>query len=157
MAPSKTRTIKNKHAGSKSSDGGAGKSGPKRSATDGISKSRKPKGPVQSQQLKEKNRAALSKKPKKKIYSEKELGIPTLNKITPVGVVKPPGKKKGKVFVDDKVRKSPSTRAHLLSLQLTIALPGEYEHYPFHGPGRDGWPDRVEDDQGPSNGGDSRG
>ncbi|KAG5983969.1 hypothetical protein E4U55_006579 [Claviceps digitariae] len=103
MAPSKTRTIKNKHAapkgGSSSSKGGAGA---KRSDTDGISKkSRKPKGPVVSQQVKEKNRAAMLKKPKKKVYTETELGIPALNMVTPVGVVKPRGKKKGKIFVDD--------------------------------------------------------
>lgn len=108
MAP-KTRTIKNKHAapkgasskGSGSSSGGGG--GGKRSSTDGISKSRKPQGKVISQQVKEKGRAGLSKKPKKKIYTEAELNIPTLNMVTPVGVEKPKGKKKGKVFVDDTV------------------------------------------------------
>ena len=31
------------------------------------------------------------------------MGIPALNMITPVGVEKPKGKKKGKVFVDDRV------------------------------------------------------
>ncbi|KAL7823258.1 hypothetical protein V8C26DRAFT_385891 [Trichoderma gracile] len=103
MAPSKTRTIKNKHAGSKSGAGAPGKSGgAKRSSTDGVSKSKKPKGPVVSQQVKEKNRALLMKRPKKKTYTAEELGIPTLNMITPVGVEKPKGKKKGKVFVDDK-------------------------------------------------------
>ncbi|KAG5964964.1 hypothetical protein E4U58_002985 [Claviceps cyperi] len=105
MAPSKTRTVKNKHAapkgGSSSSKGGVS-AGAKRSDTDGITKrSRKPKGPVVSQQVKEKNRAAMLKKPKKKIYTEAELGIPALNMVTPVGVVKPKGKKKGKIFVDD--------------------------------------------------------
>lgn len=40
-------------------------------------------------------------KKKKRVYTEKELGIPTLNMITPAGVQKPKGKKKGKVFVDD--------------------------------------------------------
>ncbi|KAG6009673.1 hypothetical protein E4U21_001737 [Claviceps maximensis] len=104
MAPSKTRTIKNKHAapkGGSTSKGGAG-AGAKRSDTDGIVKrSRKPKGPVVSQQVKEKNRAAMLKKPKKKVYTETELGIPALNMVTPVGVVKPRGKKKGKIFVDD--------------------------------------------------------
>lgn len=106
MAPSKTRTIKNKHAGPKSSTGAAAKGGVKRSATDGVSKSKskKPKGPVVSQQVKEKNRALLMKRPKKKTYTAEELGIPTLNMITPIGVEKPKGKKKGKVFVDDKVR-----------------------------------------------------
>lgn len=108
MAPTKTRTIKNKHAGPKSGKGGksaAGKDGEKRSSSDGVSKSRKqkPKGPVVSQQVKEKNRALLMKRPKKKTYTAKELGIPTLNMITPIGVEKPKGKKKGKVFVDDKV------------------------------------------------------
>lgn len=94
MAPSKTRTIKNKHAA------------PKKSATDGGSSKpsgAKRTGPPPSKQLKEKNRALLMKKPKKKVYTEKELGIPKLNMITPVGVVKPKGKKKGKVFVDDRV------------------------------------------------------
>ncbi|KAK1243725.1 hypothetical protein MKX08_001863 [Trichoderma sp. CBMAI-0020] len=104
MAPSKTRTIKNKHAGPKGSSGAAEKGGAKRSATDGVSKSKskKPKGPVVSQQVKEKNRALLMKRPKKKTYTAEELGIPTLNMITPIGVEKPKGKKKGKVFVDDK-------------------------------------------------------
>jgi 60S ribosomal subunit assembly/export protein LOC1 len=102
MAPSRTRTVKNKHAAPKT-ESGSGSGGAKRSAKDGVSKSRsKPKGPVVSQQLKEKNRALLLKKPKRKIYSAEELGVPKLNMITPVGVVKPKGKKKGKVFVDDR-------------------------------------------------------
>ncbi|KAH8176952.1 60S ribosomal subunit assembly/export protein loc-1 [Sarocladium implicatum] len=96
MAP--TRTVKNKHAGPKTSS----KGGDKRSASDGVSKSRKPKGPIVSKQVKEKGTAGLTKKPKKKTYSEEDLGIPKLNMITPVGVVKPKGKKKGKVFVDDR-------------------------------------------------------
>lgn len=104
MAP--TRTIKNKHAGPKGGSSAPAKGGAKRSATDGVSKSKskKPKGPVVSQQVKEKNRALLMKRPKKKTYTAEELGIPTLNMITPIGVEKPKGKKKGKVFVDDKVR-----------------------------------------------------
>ncbi|KAG6039879.1 hypothetical protein E4U41_001879 [Claviceps citrina] len=103
MAPSRTRTIKNKHAAPKGGSSSKGGAGAKRSDTDGISKSRKskPKGPVVSQQVKEKNRAAMLKKPKKKVYTEAELGIPELNMVTPVGVIKPRGKKKGKVFVDD--------------------------------------------------------
>lgn len=36
-------------------------------------------------------------------YTEEELNIPKLNTIVPAGVTKPQGKKKGKVFVDDKV------------------------------------------------------
>lgn len=113
MAASKTRTIKNKHAAPKGGSSSKGGAGAKRSDTDGISKSRKPKGPVVSQQVKEKNRAAMLKKPKKKVYTEAELGIPELNMVTPVGVVKPRGKKKGKVFVDDTVGRSPSFSAQL--------------------------------------------
>ena len=44
--------------------------------------------------------AAKAKK-KRREYTEKELDIPKLNMITPAGVGKPRGKKKGKVFVDD--------------------------------------------------------
>ncbi|KAF2865666.1 hypothetical protein BDV95DRAFT_506672 [Massariosphaeria phaeospora] len=40
-------------------------------------------------------------KKKKRKYSEKELGIPTLNGIVPAGVAKPKGQKIGKKFVDD--------------------------------------------------------
>ncbi|KAL9112709.1 MAG: hypothetical protein Q9227_003012 [Pyrenula ochraceoflavens] len=36
-----------------------------------------------------------------KSYTDKELGLPALNMITPAGVQKPRGKKKGKVFVDE--------------------------------------------------------
>uniref|UniRef100_A0A8H7N4C9 60S ribosomal subunit assembly/export protein LOC1 n=1 Tax=Bionectria ochroleuca TaxID=29856 RepID=A0A8H7N4C9_BIOOC len=93
MAPSRTRTMKNKNAGPKTSSAGGDT---KRSATSGVSKSKKGKpGPVVSQQVKEKNRAALLKKPKKKVYTAEELNIPKLNMITPVGVVKPRGKKRG--------------------------------------------------------------
>lgn len=93
MAP--TRTVKNKHAG-----------GGKRSSSDGIRKpssSSKSKTPVPTSQVKGRpNLKGLDKKKRKKVYSEKELGIPELNMITPVGVTKPKGKKKGKVFVDDR-------------------------------------------------------
>jgi 60S ribosomal subunit assembly/export protein LOC1 len=55
-----------------------------------------------------------SKKKKKPVYTDKELGIPELNMVTPVGVTKPRGKKKGKVFVDDKVRRSLLRNHYLL-------------------------------------------
>ena len=42
-------------------------------------------------------------KKKKRVYTDTELGLAPLNMITPVGVQKPTGKKKGKVFVDDAV------------------------------------------------------
>lgn len=57
------------------------------------------------QEVKSKARTApenLQKK-KKRVYTEAELDLPKLNTITPVGVVKPKGKKKGKTFVDDQV------------------------------------------------------
>ncbi|KAI1215067.1 uncharacterized protein F4807DRAFT_19714 [Annulohypoxylon truncatum] len=99
MAPSRTKTVKNKHAANKSgiSSSKSSKGGP----PDGVSKSKR-KSPVVSKQVKGKTLADLIKKKKKKVYTEKELGIPELNMVTPVGVTKPKGKKKGKVFVDDK-------------------------------------------------------
>lgn len=102
MAPNRTRTVKNKHAAPK----GALAKGGKRSETDGVSKSKskKPSGTGQSKQVKERGAADLHKKPKKKVYAESQLDLPKLNMITPVGVTKPKGKKKGKVFADDKVR-----------------------------------------------------
>ena len=41
------------------------------------------------------------KKKKQRSYTDKELALPALNMITPAGVQKPRGKKKGKVYVDD--------------------------------------------------------
>jgi 60S ribosomal subunit assembly/export protein LOC1 len=70
----------------------------------GVSKSRaRPKPPPLKQQKTKPSSAAQPKK-KQRIYTEKELGVPKLNMITPVGVEKPRGKKKGKVFIDDQVR-----------------------------------------------------
>lgn len=63
--------------------------------------SKKVKAPPPKQQ-KTKSTTGPQKK-KRKVYTEKELGLPKLNMITPVGVEKPRGKKKGKVFVDDRV------------------------------------------------------
>ncbi|KAI0471931.1 60S ribosomal subunit assembly/export protein loc-1 [Xylariaceae sp. FL0804] len=99
MAPSRTRTVKNKHATNKSGIGGSksSKSGP----ADGIVKPKR-KGPPQAKQVKKSTAADLLRKRRKKVYSEKELGIPQLNTVTPIGVTKPKGQKKGKVFVDDK-------------------------------------------------------
>lgn len=99
MAPSRTSTVKSKHAtngsgirNSKTSNKSKSQSG------DGVSKpkkkSEKSGGPAKS---------GPAKKKKRRIYTEKELGVPALNMITPVGVEKPKGKKKGKVFVDDRV------------------------------------------------------
>ncbi|KAF4849264.1 60S ribosomal subunit assembly/export protein LOC1 [Colletotrichum siamense] len=103
MPPNKTKTIKNKHAqrgsGIKNSKE-ASRSGP----PDGIVRKSKdtPKGTKPLKGSKKSGLEALLKKRKKKIYTEKELDIPKLNTIVPAGVQKPKGKKKGKVFVDDR-------------------------------------------------------
>ncbi|KAI9812085.1 MAG: 60S ribosomal subunit assembly/export protein [Phylliscum demangeonii] len=60
----------------------------------------RPKGPP-PKQPKAKPTIAPPPKKRKRVYTAKELGIPTLNMITPAGVQKPKGKKKGKTFVDD--------------------------------------------------------
>jgi 60S ribosomal subunit assembly/export protein LOC1 len=73
----------------------------KPSADSGISK-RKQKGLALAKPGgAQKTKATIHTKKKRRIYSEKELGIPTLNTITPAGVQKVKGQKKGKVFVDD--------------------------------------------------------
>jgi 60S ribosomal subunit assembly/export protein LOC1 len=61
---------------------------------------RPPPKEVKSQSRSAPNR---QKKTKTRQYTEKELALPTLNMITPVGVETPRGKKKGKTFVDDQV------------------------------------------------------
>ncbi|MCJ1351130.1 MAG: 60S ribosomal subunit assembly/export protein [Icmadophila ericetorum] len=60
--------------------------------------SKNPKAPPPTQQ---KTKSTTVVKKKRRTYTDKQLGLPTLNKITPVGVEKPKGKKKGKVFIDD--------------------------------------------------------
>lgn len=57
--------------------------------------SAKPNAPVKTKRL------TIKPKKKKRTYTDKELNLPTLNAITPAGIVKPKGKKKGKIFVDD--------------------------------------------------------
>ncbi len=102
MAPTRTRTVKNKHAANKS--GIKGSKTAKTSKLDGVVKSKKPKGKVQSTQVRGRTSASdLLRKRQKKVYSEKELDLPTLNTVVPAGVQKPKGKKKGKIFVDDRV------------------------------------------------------
>ncbi|KAK5660131.1 hypothetical protein OQA88_13600 [Cercophora sp. LCS_1] len=100
-----TRTIKNKHAanGSGVKNSRLSKNGPQ---NDGVIKAKKStmnRKPIPGAGVKGRpNIADILKKRKKRVYSEKELGIPQLNMVTPVGVQKPKGKKKGKVFVDDR-------------------------------------------------------
>jgi 60S ribosomal subunit assembly/export protein LOC1 len=98
MAPSRTTTIKSKHAANKS--GIRNSKNSTKPQSDGVSKQRKP---PKSKAPPLKSSGGPVKKKKRRIYTEKELGVPALNMITPVGVEKPRGKKKGKVFVDDRV------------------------------------------------------
>lgn len=110
MAPSRTSTVKSKHATNKS--GIRNSKNSSKPQGDGVSKSKKPKGkgpPPKPQKQKGAGNTAVLKK-KRRVYTEKELDIPALNMITPIGVEKPKGKKKGKVFVDDPVR--PLIRQH---------------------------------------------
>ncbi|KAL8908219.1 MAG: hypothetical protein Q9207_000940 [Kuettlingeria erythrocarpa] len=98
MAP--TRTVRNKFAAGKSEKG---KSPTKSSRVpSGVRKSKPSKGPKlpPPQQQKTKPGSGPPKK-KRRVYTEKELGLPKLNTITPVGVDPSKGKKRGKVFVDD--------------------------------------------------------
>ena len=57
---------------------------------------------------------------KRPTYSEQQLGIPKLNMITPIGVQKSRGKKKGKIFVDDRVC-CQSNRTSVFVLRQVVA------------------------------------
>ncbi|TLS30386.1 hypothetical protein PpBr36_02440 [Pyricularia pennisetigena] len=105
MGIARTKTIKNKHSAklanlrnNKSSSSQADGGNFVRAKKSGTG-SNKP--PITSQAKGRPSISDLLKKKKKRVYTEKELGVPKLNMITPVGVEKPKGKKKGKVFVDD--------------------------------------------------------
>jgi 60S ribosomal subunit assembly/export protein LOC1 len=103
MAPTRTRTVKNKHAANKS---GIKNSKAVRDAKpDVVVKAKKSKGqlPLTSRANGRPSLLEQLKKRKQKVYTEKELGLPKLNMITPAGVQKPRGKKRGKIYVDDKV------------------------------------------------------
>ncbi|KAF3770770.1 hypothetical protein M406DRAFT_285530 [Cryphonectria parasitica EP155] len=100
MGASKTKTVKNKHAAKNS--GIKNSKSAKRPENDPVVKAKRTKDghkpAVKPGQLSKE----LQKKRRKRVYTEKELGIPELNMVTPIGVEKPKGKKKGKVFVDDR-------------------------------------------------------
>ncbi|KAI9847839.1 MAG: 60S ribosomal subunit assembly/export protein [Sclerophora amabilis] len=92
MAPT-TKSAPSKQ--SKSKAGGTSSSSKPR-----VTKSKSKAPPPKQQKTKSARHGPLKKKAR--VYSDKELGIPKLNMITPAGVQKPKGKKKGKVFVDDR-------------------------------------------------------
>ncbi|KAL1964198.1 hypothetical protein VTN77DRAFT_7156 [Rasamsonia byssochlamydoides] len=101
MAPNRGSSSKGKPSATK------GKSSTTLSSASRVSKSsakaKKAKRPVVAKEVKSKSRSAPDqlKKTKKRQYTEEELDLPKLNMITPVGVTKPKGKKKGKTFIDD--------------------------------------------------------
>ena len=98
MAPTKTKAVK---PTSSKRDKNLGKS------NSSIAKSKVSKRPAPSKPVQQKTKSKVKpqQKKKRKVYTDKELGLPTLNMITPVGVDLPKGKKKGKVFVDDQVNR----------------------------------------------------
>ena len=98
MAP--TRTVKSK---SNSKNGKSSKSSGKSAAFGANTKSKIHKKPRGGPPKEQKTKSAAPAKKKKRVYTAKELDIPKLNMITPVGVELPKGKKKGKVFIDDQV------------------------------------------------------
>ena len=61
-----------------------------------------PRKAPEQQKTKSASSHAASNRKKKRVYTDKELNIPTLNGIRPAGIQKPNGVKKGKTFVDDK-------------------------------------------------------
>jgi len=104
MAPNRGPPSKSgpgKSSGKTGSKGSGKPAGNGSSVKNRISKSKVKAPPPKQQKTKS---AHGPQRKKRKIYTDKELGLPKLNMITPVGVEKPRGKKKGKVFVDDRVR-----------------------------------------------------
>lgn len=102
MGASRTKTVKNKHSAKNS--GIKNSKAAKRPENDPVVKARKTKDGKKPAVKPGQLAKDLLKKKRKKVYNEKDLGIPELNMVTPIGVQKPKGKKKGKVFVDDRVR-----------------------------------------------------
>ena len=103
--------------GAKKPARGSGKRPKKCAASTGRkgSKRRATSGPLKKEQRKAaltKTKAPVKKKQPRRTYTDEELSVPKLNKITPVGVQKPSGKKKGKVFVDDPVRVSQTSQTY---------------------------------------------
>ena len=97
MAPTKAKTAPSKGNNKRSSKPSSSGS------SSNIKKKSAPKNAVKPKTVQQKTKSSsLSNKPKKRVYTEKELGIPELNGIRPAGIAKAPNAKKGKNFVDDK-------------------------------------------------------
>src|SRR3569833_2230088 len=123
MAPTRTKTVKNKHAAKNS--GIKGSKEARNPKSDGVVKAKRQKGkPTPSAQVKGRTSIAdLLKKRQKKVYREEELDIPKLNTITPIGVQKPMGRKKGKVLDEDRVRFSACPSSPVWPYSTTASLP----------------------------------
>ncbi|OJD20780.1 60S ribosomal subunit assembly/export protein LOC1 [Blastomyces percursus] len=101
MAPNRGSSSK---ASNKSSSASKSKSKPLSSSSrvsKPKSKSSVARPPPKEVKAKPRTAPENLKRRKRRVYTEKELDLPQLNMITPVGVTKPKGMKKGKVFVDD--------------------------------------------------------
>ncbi|PGH06658.1 60S ribosomal subunit assembly/export protein LOC1 [Blastomyces parvus] len=101
MAPNRGSSSK---ASNKSSSASKSKSKPLSSSSrisKPKSKSSVSRPPPKEVKAKPRTAPENLKRRKRRTYTEKELNLPQLNMITPVGVTKPKGMKKGKVFVDD--------------------------------------------------------
>ncbi|KAL9030076.1 MAG: hypothetical protein Q9196_001767 [Gyalolechia fulgens] len=98
MAP--TRTIRSKFAANGSDKSKRSIKSPTTSS--GVRKAKPSKGPKLPPPKQQKSKPSSGPpKKKRRAYTEKELGLPKLNTIAPVGVDRPKGKKKGKTFVED--------------------------------------------------------
>jgi len=124
----RTSTIKNKHATAKSGIKSS-KDASRRAPVDGVTKSKsyeKRKGTAPKHVRPLTATEAKAKAYKLRTFTAKELGVRELNKITPVGVAKPRGQKKGKIFIDDTVNLIPSIMSPLplpppTSLSLSLS------------------------------------
>lgn len=133
-----TRTVSSKLGSAKSVKNGGKKGSQSRSRIDKNNKgsktrvSKQVKAPPPKQQKTKSTPGPVKKKPR--IYTEKELGIPKLNMITPAGVQLPKGKKKGKVFVDDQVRRHLREKKQSLhsNAEAHISQLGKYDDDPCH-------------------------
>jgi 60S ribosomal subunit assembly/export protein LOC1 len=119
MAPTRTRTVKNKHAANKS--GIRNSKAAKDGKPDVVLKAKQSKKqlPLTSRANGRPSLLEQLRKRKQKTYTEKELDLPKLNMITPAGVQKPRGKKKGKIYVDDRVRAYPGASTDWVEDWLT--------------------------------------
>ncbi|RKF76830.1 60S ribosomal subunit assembly/export protein loc1 [Golovinomyces cichoracearum] len=94
MPPSRTSTVKNKYRAKNPSS--PSKTQTTKNKVDAGSKTGKFTNSKLSGKVQKSTSKTNPKQKRSRLYTEKELNIPALNMITPVGVQKPKGKKKGK-------------------------------------------------------------